>query len=426
MEGNERSWGKGQVPNHGLMVIVEENVKLVSSIKEKLKFISHSPCICRVPEERRRKHKGAYTPEIVSIGPLHHGQRPLQDMENQKWYYLNSLLRRKPNREGIFEKCAENQKLDYLNYLLNQKPIPEGTLEKCVESLMELEKQARNCYAEEFDLESDEFVRIMLVDCCFIIELVLRYVVKGLRRKDDPIFTSNEGFWVLRCDMIKLENQIPFFVLQRIFNLVPIPKQCTYTLLELTLRFFKKIIPGNLELLQERYNLEGNHFLDIIRNCYLPTKAIVKSRKSVPENIYSATKLQEMGFQIKLVASNSILDIQFDKGVIKIPHILIQSHTEIVFRNLIALEEFNEVCSNPITSYAFLMKSLAETMKDVKLLQRKRILLGKKEDINVFKKVCEDVAAKEDSYYEGICEQINGHSKIKWRIWWRKMTCGRS
>lgn len=424
MEGNERSWGKGQV-NNGLMEIVEENVNLVSSIKEKLKSISHSPCICRVPEELRGKHVGAYTPETVSIGPLHHGQRPLRDMENQKWYYLNSLLSRKPNEEGL-EKCVENQKWDHLNYLPSQKPNPEEILEKCVESLRELEKQARNCYAEQLDLESDEFVRIMLVDCCFIIELVLRYVVKGLRRKDDPIFTSNEGFWVLRCDLIKLENQIPFFVLQHVFNLVPIPNQCTYTLIELTLLFFKKMIPGNLELLQERYSLEGKHFLDIIRNYYLPTKPIVKSRKLVPENIYSATKLQKMGFQVKPVASNSILDIQFDKGVIKIPHIQIQSHTEIVFRNLIALEEFNEVCSNPIKSYALLMRSLAETIKDVKLLQRKRILLGKKEDVNVFKKVCEEVVMKEDSYYKGICEQINGYGKIKWRIWYRKVTCRES
>lgn len=56
---------------------------------------------------------------------------------------------------------------------------------------------------------------ILLVDCCFIIELLIRYPL------GDKHFQHQDMNWktsLLRRDIILLENHIPFFVLQALFD----------------------------------------------------------------------------------------------------------------------------------------------------------------------------------------------------------------
>ncbi|KAG2407299.1 uncharacterized protein HKW66_Vig0021210 [Vigna angularis] len=66
----------------------------------------------------------------------------------------------------------------------------ESSLHECVNALSDLEKPARNFYAEELNLRSNQFIEMMLVDGCFIIELLLKYALKGIRRSGDPIFVT--------------------------------------------------------------------------------------------------------------------------------------------------------------------------------------------------------------------------------------------
>ncbi|KAJ0078678.1 hypothetical protein Patl1_22658 [Pistacia atlantica] len=58
--------------------------------------------ICRVPKSVRRINEEVYTPQLVSIGPLHHGKEELAFMERQKIRYMESFLKR-----ITFEKCDE-------------------------------------------------------------------------------------------------------------------------------------------------------------------------------------------------------------------------------------------------------------------------------------------------------------------------------
>ncbi|EEF48785.1 hypothetical protein RCOM_1575280 [Ricinus communis] len=69
---------------------------LVSTIEETLADLdpplSAECCIYKVPEKLRKVNEAAYTPQFVSIGPLHHGEKCLKKMEVQKLRYLKCFL----------------------------------------------------------------------------------------------------------------------------------------------------------------------------------------------------------------------------------------------------------------------------------------------------------------------------------------------
>ncbi|XP_059663646.1 UPF0481 protein At3g47200-like isoform X2 [Cornus florida] len=418
MESESRSRRLIHTDHVALEIVPEDN--LVFSIKEKIERVALTHSICRVPDKHSNQSEDKYVPKLVSIGPLHHGEEASKAMEDNKWCYLNTLLNRKPKVEERLD--MEDNKCGYLNTrLLNQKPNVEASLDSCVKALRELENKARKCYGEKFELGSDEFVQMMLVDGCFIIEILFKYSIKGLRRRDDPFFITKERFLHVRSDMLLLENQIPFFILQRLFSLVPIPNQCTQSLVELALRFFKKLIPGNVPILQGKFSQDFNHLLDLVLHFYLPTYAEVESISGAKQSLANAKKLQKAGISFERANRESLLDMKFSHGVLKMPPLKVDDYTEVVLRNLIALEHCYCDRKKYITSYAGFVKSLIQSKEDLRLLYQTRIIANKKKEwediLNLFKKLHGETDVKE-YYYNGLCEQVNGHGKkTSWQAW---------
>ncbi|GFQ01772.1 upf0481 protein at3g47200 [Phtheirospermum japonicum] len=385
--------------DHVSIEITNADINLISSIKEKMGCISLSHCISRVPQQLSKENEEKYFPSLVSIGPFHnHG---LKAMEDQKWRYLNALLSRKPNAEQI--------------------------LDTCIRALREVEKKVRNFYTESINIGSDEFVEMLLVDGCFIIELFLEFSIKSLRRRDDPFLSSNDTIQRLRCDLILFENQIPFFVLDQIFHLVPIPKQCQISLFELALCFFRKLIPGD----HSQFNIDifapqTHHLLDLIRQHYLPTVPKVKVLSGVGQShIHRATHLVASGIRVEKSISESPSDITFFNGELKIPSLEFHVYTEILLRNLVAMEHCDPRCSKHVTSYATLMKRLIQSKRDVRLLQEKDILIGHGHEregqvVHLFQRLNVDIN-EEDFYYKGICEQINGYQTRGKQVSWKNI-----
>ncbi|KAJ6720959.1 PROTEIN putative (DUF247)-RELATED-RELATED [Salix viminalis] len=357
---------------------------LVASIRRKMETISCSHSICRVRENIRSTNEKAYIPDKVSIGPYHHGKQGLENMEEHKWRYIHALLSRKPNLEA--------------------------SLDDCLAALKEVEHKARACYEQEINVTDDEFLQMMLVDGCFIIELFLKYSIKSLRRRNDPVFTIPGMLFDLRSDLMLLENQIPLFILQRLFEVVPTPTECTQSFAKLAFHFFKYMIPGDPQIHQQKFSQEGNHLLDLICHCLLPTHPGVKGTNPDQKHFRCATGLQAAGIRIKGSRTKNLLDIKFARGVLEIPHVIIHQYTESLFRNLIALEHSSCDGVQHITSYVFLMKSLVGSDKDVKLLQKKDILTNydvtEKEVATLFEKLCEGVDLNE-SCYGGIYDDKN-------------------
>nr|XP_023876571.1 UPF0481 protein At3g47200-like [Quercus suber]POE81033.1 upf0481 protein [Quercus suber] len=377
-------------------IIIQED-SLVSPIKKQMETKSTSACIFRGSSEFHKGNDNAYIPGKVSIGPFHHGTDALKVMEDNKWRYVHALLNRKPNLEA--------------------------SLDGCVKALRKLEHRARRCYSEEISFTSNEFIEIMLIDGCFIIELFFKYAFKSLRRRSDPIFSTPGMFFDLRSDMMLIGNQIPYFILQRLFQIVPIPTQCSLCLHELAFRFFKSMIPGDQKALWEKIDQEGNHLLDFIFHCFLPTYTRVPSKSGTNEGLNCATHLQQAGIRFKKAATKSLLDVKFVNGVLEIPPLTFHKRTETLFCNLIALEQCYCDGVQHIASYAFLMSSLVRSEKDVKLLGRQEILIHEKnkekEVPELLRKLCGDKIVQ-DFYYSGLSEQVEQYRRTGLLVWWQE------
>jgi hypothetical protein len=396
MENREGS----QTRDHACIEIRDD--ALVTSMKEKMETVSTSVCISRVPDELRKGNAKTYIPDKVSIGPFHQGNADLKAMEDHKWRYLYAVL----NRNSNFE----------------------ASLEGCVKVLREMEHRARRCYSETINLPTDDFVQMMLVDGCFIIELFFKYAFKNLRRRSDPIFSTPGLLFDIKCNLILLENQIPYFVLQRLFRIISIPKQYNLSLNELAFRFFNTMIPGDKQALWEKFDQEGNHLLDMIRHYFFPTDPRQQPNSGTQHGLDCATHLKKAGIRFKEVNHKSLLDVKFVNGVLEIPSLKIHRYTETLFKNLIAHEQRHCDNTQHITSYAFLMGSLIFSEKDVKLLARRHILISdkskEKEVSELFRKLCRDEKVK-DFYYDYLFEQVSEYKRTKWHASLKKLKCNR-
>ncbi|KAI7997357.1 UPF0481 protein [Camellia lanceoleosa] len=101
--------------------------------------------ICRLPENLARISRRATEPEKVSIGPYHRDKDEVLEFQSFKWQFLDSLLSRMEQ--------------------------PKSSLRLMTLAMKELELKARAQYSELIQMSSDDFIEMMLLDGCFIIEL---------------------------------------------------------------------------------------------------------------------------------------------------------------------------------------------------------------------------------------------------------------
>ena len=81
-----------------------------------------------------------------------------------------------------------------------------------------MENSIQSCYVETVHLKSDDFVKLIRLDASFILELFLRYYEEKWE-VDDPMFVEA---WLLDAvwhELLLLENQLPFFVIEKLYQL---------------------------------------------------------------------------------------------------------------------------------------------------------------------------------------------------------------
>ncbi|MCI30165.1 hypothetical protein A2U01_0051374, partial [Trifolium medium] len=101
------------------------------------------------------------------------------------------------------------------------------------------------------------------------------------------------------------------------------------------------------------------------------------SRKHEPmKHLPSVTELLEAGVRFKVnTKSQCLLDLRFSGRVLEIPQLKVEDGTEILFRNMVALEQCHYPYESYITDYVAVLDFLVNTGRDVDILVRQKILV---------------------------------------------------
>ncbi|KAM7461046.1 hypothetical protein LguiA_029167 [Lonicera macranthoides] len=332
---------------------IQQEDHVCIEIRQKLDRLlpSYECCIFRVHDELRQVNEKAYEPNIIAIGPYHHRNENLKMMEDHKLRYLGHHLQ------------GNNEKLN--RYVL---------------ALRALEQDARRCYVETPALDKDEWVKMLLLDGCFIIELVHKFKDKCFRETKDPIFKMDWVVKTLQCDLLLFENQLPFFVLCELFDMIEGKGR-------------EKNIPGDLKTLYK-------HLLGVVYDNWQPSFSEERCDRDV-KFIHCVTELRGAGIKFKKSkesngSESNLFNIKFEEGVLQIPLLTITDATESFLRNLIAYEQ---CCEGPrshfVSDYAVFLDCLINSPNDVRVLCRNGIIdnwLGEDEEVSsMFNKLTKSV-----------------------------------
>ncbi|KAB2602360.1 hypothetical protein D8674_003365 [Pyrus ussuriensis x Pyrus communis] len=392
--------------------------QLTSSMEESLKSVEKtdwllrpsagmsSCCIFKVPQWLVEVNSQTYHPHIVSIGPYHHGKPDLKMMQQHKWRYLHDLLARTPSTGPTLA--------DYLQLVDFQ------------------EEDIRGCYSETLNLSKSELVQMMVLDGLFIIEIFFR--VERLSERDpcvdqdDAIFNLNWLLPKLMLDLLRQENQIPFFVLEMLFNKSkPSRKDSDDSSLgKASLKFFNfAVAQRSDEDLKKYFNLKGVHLLDLLRLTYIsdiPDPPQETPFESV-ELIRSVKKLHQAGIKFKKGEATSFKDIRFCNGVLEVPQITVDGFSVHLLLNFVAFEQCYNHCHKHITTFAVFMNCLIGTPADTTFLCDRNIIenyLGSDEEVtHFFTNLGKDAAFNINaSYLLQLFKDVNEHCSNVWNVRW--------
>ncbi|XP_045806406.1 UPF0481 protein At3g47200-like [Trifolium pratense] len=349
-------------------------------------------CIYKVPFSIRTLNDNAYTPKLISIGPFHHRHHRLQNMERHKHIYFKAFLQRTDANLHTF--------IPYI-----QSIIPNFN----------------RSYSETLDFTDQELVQLILIDSGFIIELFWRFFYDDWSQADalvlKPWLASN-----IRLDLLLLENQLPFFVIEKIFNLSNSSHASVNTkipsFIELTFDYFAYYNTSNLGC----SGISISHFTDLIRIFHLQHPLDRRPRRidEPMKHLPSVTELLEAGVRFKVnTESQCLLDLRFSGRVLEIPQLKVEDWTEILFRNMVALEQCHYPYESYITDYVAVLDFLVNTGKDVDILVGKKILvnwLGDSDSVaNLFNSLWKNVTHSNfSSDYSVLCEDLNGFCSDPW------------
>ncbi|GKV45293.1 hypothetical protein SLEP1_g52398 [Rubroshorea leprosula] len=289
-------------------------------------------------------------------------------METQKGRFLKDLLRR-----------------------TNQK-----SAQRFEEAMRGIVEKARCYYAESLVISDQEFLKMMVLDGCFIVELFAKLSDESC---NDSLQSMNRlCLNNILEDLILVENQLPFFVL---WEFLGIASQDRRTWIEGIIVSYKGVMPKlkNLGSMPEGKQGERHVKWDFIR---------------------SATKLREAGIKFRRGNEHDLFDIKFENGTLYIPPVNFEDRIELLYFNIIAYEQFDNSGSRKrLTEYVTVMDFLIDTEKDVELLCQKDIMyhwLGTDEAAaKMFNRLGSELLINSDFFfYAKLFNNVNKHCHEPW------------
>ncbi|KAK4720669.1 hypothetical protein R3W88_010902 [Solanum pinnatisectum] len=353
--------------------------------------------IFKVNVWQRESNPDAYTPKMVSIGPYHKKNTQLGPMKKYKLLYLRRFLQR-------------NKRLEVKSYISELEKVKEKVL-KCYEDI------------EKLGNDSHEFCEMLLFDGCFVVEFIQECC--GIHPKREARIINVNGCYIFR-DLMLVENQLPFFVLNKLHLMTKEDGELPLAILVNT--FFTSFVNWPKRTFEsfgetEYCNAENiKHLLHVVHifSCHGNPKKNSKNDEMSPMVMPNATELSEAGVSYAKVKNmTSLFDIKFENGLMTIPCFTVEDGTETVLRNLIAYEQQSfDVYPTYFSDYANFMDYLIDSDKDVNLLRRKGIIenwIGEdKEVASLFNKIGNGVTVYSTFYYNEECIKATQHCEQPW------------
>ncbi|CAH8346810.1 unnamed protein product [Eruca vesicaria subsp. sativa] len=306
-------------------------------------------CIYRVPCGLRSVNPEAYTPQMLLIGPLHHYKKAqaveLSKTDVRYMYYNKMELHKK--------KYLENIALTY----------GKQTVEEFRSIIKRDEQFIRACYAEPTDsINSDDFVEMMLHDSVFILVFFMHIGPRYIDKTGDFLFDEPCYQYTIFGDLILLENQLPYALLENLF-------EPFYAKFEGNITFRGIILQG--------FGIQGKvtrekrflHFTDLRRLVLVQTLGLTEEeqinaklvRKESIARLRNAEMLNSAGVEFECSEEEASLLIKFERGILTMPCFKAEDATERVFRSIMALEQCHYHYTAFVCNYIDFLDCLIDT-----------------------------------------------------------------
>ncbi|XP_072984397.1 uncharacterized protein [Typha latifolia] len=342
---------------------------------------------------RNNKEKGKpFDPVIVAIGPYHHFDEHLAGMEDHK-------------------KAATND-------------FAGAQMDVYYCKVADVAQEAKRMYVDvPPEMSETDFTLMLFFDGCFVLHFIDKFV-KG-ESKDLQISTHLHGF-ILR-DMLLLENQIPYIVLNALMSEKKVDID----------KFLNQIVgieakgngAGGNGSSDVASDLQGHaHLLAHLREKHLGQETEKALLDWVGNNSWlsfrSAKELSAAGIKLCQSGSQHMRDVRFEPyylwGKLTLPRMVVDDLTRSRLLNMVAFEMCPGAASDyGITSFVWLLDCLIDHVDDVKELRKKGILLnalGSDEQVaELFNEIATDLAPDQQAYNH-VLKQIASHCGCKTKV----------
>lgn len=426
-------------------------IELINCISSDIAYDSGSEfcLIPRIHPHIRTIDINSYDPIMLSIGPYNNGSSALSSMEGIKWNRLDYILKlncekglkdyltiinrlekrarmcysgdikmnkRKFLQTLLLDGCFVLVSLGGLNEFISAGPQRVAASPSHAKIVKEELTSGQSNLTERIDNQqintrNQNAIENTAVEENTVLEIESCSEISG-HQTEQCIYhdkTRQIGQWYdvfLIHDLLLLENQIPFFIVEGIYEVVssnkktPMCKSSVAIFIERTLPFYPTSVresnrPTDFDHLlhlchmyfrpssnQEEHEDHTAHyyihqFLQLGQG-YLSNLGLSRDGH-FPNRWRRATQYHEAGIEFRRRTyyehnPHSLLDIKLRNGILEIPFLFVDDQTSVLFRNFVALEQTCPQVGNNVTAYIIFMAKLMSMPDDVSLLARKGVI----------------------------------------------------
>ncbi|RDX99507.1 UPF0481 protein, partial [Mucuna pruriens] len=414
---------------------LEERLKQLQNAKEKREY--SGPKIQRVAHHlRERKHFGKhYSPRLMSLGPIHHGDSKLEVGEKYKQMWAATYMETTgQSPQTLYDRVA-------------------GDIQK-LKALFGEDIFSSNDRFSKYEMQGFRNVEEMICWMLFVDGCALLHILENAKLHVAHIMNVKVDQLVLVMqDVLLLENQLPFMLLKLLWRdtiddreLIQTMKgflKCHHWATRNEHKINIKDYPPPAHLLDLQRTIilrrsgpplqdpkpNANH-MGLKQNFILIKMIMNKKYIFVPIYVTSLVyrnikELRAAGIALKSSKTRRPTDMCFSYGwfssELTLPEIVVDDTTATTLLNLIAYEMCPDFENDyGICSFVSFLDSLIDHADDVKALRSKEILLnslGSDEEVaNLFNTISTDLVPDMGKYAH-LRAQIEKHYKNKLRTW---------